>query len=94
MLAPRPIEPDAAAPATETASPPEARAPVRTASDRDAAAASPVHDLQARLAVELASSRPRLGFDPVRLLIVAVNIACWWGLISLGMLIFRHWPFR
>ena len=49
MLAPRPIEPDAAAPATETASPPEVRAPVRTASDRDAAAASPVHDLQARL---------------------------------------------
>ena len=94
MLAPRPIESSTAAPAAERASAPETRAPLRTASDQDAAAASPVHDLQARLALELDAPRHRLGFDPVRPLIVVVNIACWWGLISLGMLLYRHWPFR
>jgi hypothetical protein len=94
MLAPRPIESSPTAPAAEPASPPDTRAPLRTASDQDAASASPVHDLQARLAVELEAPPRRLGFDPVRPLIVVVNIACWWGLISLGMLLYHHWPFR
>jgi hypothetical protein len=94
MLAPRPIESSTAAPAAEPASAPETWALLRAASDLDSAAASPVHELQARLAIELDAPRPRLGFDPVRPLIVAVNIACWWGLISLGVLLYRHWPFR
>jgi hypothetical protein len=94
MLAPRPIEPSTPAPTAAPASAPESRAPLRTATGDDAASASPVHALQARLAVELDSSRPRPGFDPVRPLIVAVNIACWWGLISLGVLLVHHWPFR
>jgi hypothetical protein len=92
MPAAQPIESSTAVPATEFPSAPE-RTPLRPASEQDAAAASPVHTLQARLAVELDSPRPR-GFDPIKPLIVAVNIACWWGLISLGALIVRHWPFH
>lgn len=94
MLAPRPIDSRATAPAPEPVSAPEPRAPLRAATEADPAAASPVHDLQARLAVELDGPGHRLGFDPVRPLIVAVNIACWWGLISLGALLIHHWPFR
>jgi hypothetical protein len=94
MLAPRPIESSTATPVTAPVPAPEPRVSLRTASDLDAASASPVHALQARLAVELDSSRARPGFDPVKPLIVAVNIACWWGLISLGVLLVHHWPFR
>jgi hypothetical protein len=94
MLAPRPIETITQAPVTGPVPADEPRAPLRTASDEDSAAASPVHALQARLADELDPSRPQPGFDPMKLAILAVNIACWWGLISLGMLVARHWPFR
>jgi hypothetical protein len=94
MLAPQASASKTAVPATLSRAAPEAPATVRAASGRDAAAASPVHAMQARLARELDSFRPRPGFDPVRPLIVAVNIACWWGLISLGAVVVHHWPFR
>lgn len=94
MLAPRVPEPKTAVPATPLQAAPEPRSAVRAACDHDAAAASPVHALHDRLAREIDSSGPRLGFDPVRPLIVVVNIACWWGLISLGVVVAHHWPFR
>ena len=75
-----------AAPAAELA-------PVRAASDMDLAAASPVHALQSRLAREI-DARPRSRFSLVRPLIIAANMACWWGLISLGVFVAHHWPIR
>lgn len=98
MLAPRPTVSSTALPAPESApgpvSAPEVRAPLRPATDDDATAGSPVHALQARLADEIAPPRQRRDFDPAWLLIAAGNAACWWGLISLGALLARHWPFR
>lgn len=66
--------------------------PLRVASDQDAATVSPVHDMQSRLARELRRSRQRARWrlDPVKLLIVAVNLALWAGLIALGAYLIHH----
>jgi hypothetical protein len=92
MLAHKTAAPDAErfeAPASPAAEP----APVWAASDQDVAAVSPVHALQSRLARELdGERRPRFGL--VRPLIIAANMACWWGIISLGVSVAHHWPFH
>ena len=77
------------APASPAAEP----APVWAASDQDLAAASPVHALQSRLAREI-DARPRARFGLVRPLIIAANMACWWGIISLGVSVAHHCPFH
>ncbi len=66
--------------------------PVRVASGQDAATESPVHAMQSRLARELRRSRQRQQWrlDPVKLLLVAVNVALWVGLIALGSYLIHH----
>jgi hypothetical protein len=64
----------------------QAQAPhssVWAASELDAPAASPVHAMQASLSRRL-DGAPR-GFDPTWLIVMAFNATCWWGLISLAL---------
>jgi hypothetical protein len=70
--------------------------PVRVASEQDPATVSPVHAMQSRLARELRRSRKRAPWrlDLVKVLLVAVNVAAWWGLIALGAYLVHHFAGR
>jgi hypothetical protein len=72
--------------ATPYASP---EAPFHLASELDEPVASPVATMQAQLARELGRPRRKLRFDPFWPLAALFSLACWWGLISIGMVVVR-----
>jgi hypothetical protein len=67
------------------------RPSVWVASELDAAAASPVHAMQASLAGQLDQLPARRRFDPTWLFVMAFNATCWWGLVMLAVAMLHGW---
>ncbi len=70
--------------------PPRQPAP-RLASAEDHAIASPAAALQARLALNLAAEQSprRRGVNVVPLMVVAISVGLWWGVISGALALLR-----